>query len=481
MVEKKYKDKEALVNALHAKIDNANAVILTEYRGIKATDMVKLRTALRAAQVEVVVVKNSLLRRAAVGTQAEAVVGDLAGPVAIALAYGEATEAAKVLAKGAGDFELFNLQNGVIEKTVLDATGIAAVAKLPGKSEMQSQFAGALEGVIGDGATRRRARLDSGRLSVVTVTHNSEDQLPTLLDSVARHLPGTGVVVVDCASRDRTVEWARRQPGVKVVALGENLGFGRACNQGLAHVVTAATALLNPDVEMIDDSLLELAAQALATDGSDRLLAPRVLNGDGSLQDTVHPLPVTVADLTRSLVPPAAVPGRPGVALAPWRADDIRRVGWAVGCALVARTDLLRALGPFDESIFMYGEDLDLGLRARQAGIETWFAPATRVVHHRAHSSRAAFGGEPFGLLARARHDVVRRRLGPRRAALDDLAQQVTFASRLALKRLLGRPAARERHQLAAARSVRREGSASARSAGSASARRAGSSLRASP
>ncbi len=150
MVEKKYKDKEALVGALHAKIENASAIIITEYRGIKAGDMVKLRTSLRAAQVEVVVVKNSLLRRAAVGTQAEPVVGDLAGPIAIALAYGEATEAAKALSKGAGDFEPFNLKNGIIEKSVLDESGIVAVAKLPGRAEMQSQFAGALEGVVAE-------------------------------------------------------------------------------------------------------------------------------------------------------------------------------------------------------------------------------------------------------------------------------------------------------------------------------------------
>ncbi len=150
MVEKKYKDKEALVGALHAKIENASAVIMTEYRGIKATDMVKLRTALRGSHVEVVVVKNSLLRRAAVGTQAEPLVGDLSGPCAVALAYGEATDAAKALSKGAGDFEPFNLLNGIIEKSVLDSSGIAAVAKLPGKSEMQSQFAGALEGVMAE-------------------------------------------------------------------------------------------------------------------------------------------------------------------------------------------------------------------------------------------------------------------------------------------------------------------------------------------
>jgi GT2 family glycosyltransferase len=131
-------------------------------------------------------------------------------------------------------------------------------------------------------------------------------------------------------------------------------------------------------------------------------------------------------------------------------------VGWAVGCALVARTDTLRTLGPFDDSIFMYGEDLELGLRARRQGIETWLWPSARVVHRRAHSSAAAFGGEPFAVLARARHDVVARRLGRGRAGLDDLAQQLTFASRLALKRMLGRPAVRERRQLAAVQAVRR-------------------------
>jgi len=150
MVAKKYKDKESLVSALHSKIENASAVIITEYRGIKAGDMVKLRTSLREAHVEVVVVKNSLLRRAAVGTQAEPVVGDLAGPIAVALAYGEATEAAKVLAKGAGDYEPFNLRNGIIEKSVLDDAGITAVAKLPGRTDMQAQFAGSLEGVMAE-------------------------------------------------------------------------------------------------------------------------------------------------------------------------------------------------------------------------------------------------------------------------------------------------------------------------------------------
>jgi GT2 family glycosyltransferase len=98
----------------------------------------------------------------------------------------------------------------------------------------------------------------------------------------------------------------------------------------------------------------------------------------------------------------------------------------------------------------MYGEDMELGLRAQRRGIETWLWPQARVVHHRAHATQAAFGGEPFDRLARARHDAVARAYGRRRAAADDVSQVVTFGSRIVLKRALGRPSARERRQLQA-------------------------------
>ncbi len=196
----------------------------------------------------------------------------------------------------------------------------------------------------------------------------------------------------------------------------------------------------------------------MRTDRPERLLAPRVLNRDGSVQDTAHPVPGSAADLIRSLVPPAAVPGRAGVRLAPWRSSRPRRIGWATGCALVAQARTLRELGPFDESMFLYGEDLELGLRAQRRGIATWLWPSASVVHHRARSTSRAFGGEPFGRLARGRHDAVARCLGARRALLDDRAQILTFASRLALKRALGRPAERERRQLEAVMSLRRSG-----------------------
>ena len=150
MVEKKYKNKAALVSELHDKLERATAVVVAEYRGLKAGDLVKLRSGLRDSQVTVRVVKNSLLRRAAEGMPLAEMLGDLAGPTAVAFGFGEATDAAKALDKSAGAMEPFILKSGYIENMVLDANGITAIAKLPGKTEMHGQFAGVMEGFVGE-------------------------------------------------------------------------------------------------------------------------------------------------------------------------------------------------------------------------------------------------------------------------------------------------------------------------------------------
>jgi N-acetylglucosaminyl-diphospho-decaprenol L-rhamnosyltransferase len=295
-------------------------------------------------------------------------------------------------------------------------------------------------------------------LEIVTVTHNSGSVIEGLLASAARHLPGVRVLVVDCASSDATLAIARSAANAAVVALGENVGFGGGCNRGVAEVSAPVTALLNPDVELLDDSLLALAAEAARGDAPERLLAPLVLGGDGRRQDSAHPAPGSPAALAGSVLPFTVLPARLAAAMAPWRASSPRPVGWAVGCALVARTETLRRLGPFDERIFMYGEDLDLGLRAADERIETWFWPLARVLHHGGHATSAAFGGEPVELLARARRVAIQRRRGRRRALADDAAQAVTFGSRAAGRLLLGRPLERERRQLRAVRAARRTG-----------------------
>jgi len=294
-------------------------------------------------------------------------------------------------------------------------------------------------------------------IALVTVTHDSREDLERLLASARRHLPGATMVVADSGSSDGSADAARAQAGVEVVELGENVGFGRATNAGLARVADPVTVLLNPDVELLDGSLATLAAELMRRGAPERLLGPQVVHTDGTLEDSAQLRPTSAAAALGALLPPAALPGPLRERVEPWRASGPRRVDWLVGCCLAGRTDTLRRLGPFDERIFLYAEDLDLGLRAGALGVQSWFWPSARVLHRGQHATSAVWAGEPFELKARQRRAVVHERLGPARGRLDDSLQLATFAGRGALKRMLRRPADRERRQLEALRAVRGE------------------------
>jgi len=148
MVAKKYKDKEALVAELREKLGQATAIVVTEYRGLKAGDLVTLRSELRGSNVELRVVKNTLLRRASEGMPVHDMALQLKGPSAVALAFGEPTEAAKKLDDSAKKLEKFNLQGGVIESMIVSGDQVAAIAKLPSKIELQAKAVGSLQGPL---------------------------------------------------------------------------------------------------------------------------------------------------------------------------------------------------------------------------------------------------------------------------------------------------------------------------------------------
>jgi glycosyltransferase involved in cell wall biosynthesis/GT2 family glycosyltransferase len=305
----------------------------------------------------------------------------------------------------------------------------------PARKRAQTAFS------LADMQTRYRALLSSPRaaapgtgIAFVTVTYNSAQELRRLAASIARHLPGARLVVVDNASGDDSRAVAEAA-GATLLANSENRGFGAAANAGVAAVTDPITVIVNPDVELVDDSLAVLAEQV----EPGRLYAPRLLNADGSRQDSAHPLPASPATALYSLIPGAALPPPIRRRAEPWQSQQPRRVGWATAACLVAQTDTLAKLGPFDESIFLYAEDLELGLRA-----ETWFHPDARVIHTSAHSTDRAFGGENYELLAKQRRDVVRRRMGRRRAMVDDVIELMTFADRALLRTLSGRSARRE-------------------------------------
>ena len=292
--------------------------------------------------------------------------------------------------------------------------------------------------------------------TAVVVLHDSEPELRALLDSLDRHLAAPPqLVVVDSGSSDGGAALARAR-GAEVIELPDNPGFGAASNTGVAAARHDVAVLLNPDCELVDGSLAALAALARAHPHA--LHAPRLLNPDGSVQRSAHPLPGTPGALIPALVHPPLLPRELRERAEPHRAGTARTVGWAIAACLAAHTATLRRLGPFDPAVHLFAEDMELCLRARAAGIPTVLHPELRVRHAGGHATLRE--GEPYELLARRRREAVGRTLGSRALALDDLSQALTFATRAAGHTVLGGDAERPRAQLAALRRAVRLSSA---------------------
>jgi GT2 family glycosyltransferase len=283
--------------------------------------------------------------------------------------------------------------------------------------------------------------------TVVVVLHDSARELGVLLRSLdaytrrRRRRSSRSTAGRATTAPARAAAW-----GAEVVDLPHNPGFGAASNAGVARARHDVCVLLNPDCELIDGSVDALAGAVRAQ--PDALHAPRLLNADGSVQRSAHPLPGTLGALLAAPLHPPLLPRAARERLEPYRSERPRTVGWAIGACLGATTAALRRLGPFDRAVHLFAEDMDLCLRARAAGLPTVLHPELRIRHAGGHATHRA--GEPFELLAERRRAVVRATRGPTAQRLDDAAQALTFASRAAAHATTGGDARRPARQLAA-------------------------------
>jgi len=135
-------EKEILIKELSDKFTRAKGVIVAEFNKLDVDTVNKLRKKLRDGGVEWKVLKNTLAKRAAKGTDVEKVSGDFVGPVAVAISYNDVVAPAKILAAFVKGLETVKIRSGVVQGQKIDAAGVQALAKLPGLNELRSTILG---------------------------------------------------------------------------------------------------------------------------------------------------------------------------------------------------------------------------------------------------------------------------------------------------------------------------------------------------
>lgn len=230
-------------------------------------------------------------------------------------------------------------------------------------------------------------------VSIVIVSFRSAGLTIDCLHSVEkeRAMPGASIraIVVDNASGDfpvlaRAVEDNGWGSWVTVILAPFNGGFAYGNNLGMRLVMERHPPdyflLLNPDTQVRPGAIGTLA-DFLESHPQVGIAGSSFENPDGSEWPIAFRFPTLASELCAALDigPVTRMLGR--WAVARQMSPMAQPVDWICGASMMIRPEVLRAIGGFDESYFLYFEETDFCLRARQAGFPTWYVPASRVMH----------------------------------------------------------------------------------------------------
>jgi GT2 family glycosyltransferase len=230
------------------------------------------------------------------------------------------------------------------------------------------------------------------RVSAIVVSYNTRDDLLRCLLSLGTEagLP-LETTVVDNASTDGTVDAVRaRFPDVHLIANATNLGFSRANNLGLRAARGEFVLILNSDCEVRPGAVAALGA-ILEARPDVAIVGPRTVGTDGAPQVSFGPSLTPLAEWRQGrLVRGVKAGDADALRRARALADHEQEPDWVSASCFLARKAAIDAVGGFDETFFLYEEDVDLCVRVRQAGGRILYTPRAEVVHHLGRSMERA-------------------------------------------------------------------------------------------
>jgi O-antigen biosynthesis protein len=230
-------------------------------------------------------------------------------------------------------------------------------------------------------------------ISIVIVHFKVPDFLQRCLLSIreAELYDQSEIIIVDNASLDGSKEKIINEfTEVMWIGLKSNIGFGKACNVGAQSASGEYVLFLNPDT-LISKNTLSESVRFTKEHNNAVLMGPKTLNTDGSLQVSCRrsfPTPSVafyrLAGLSR-IFPKSKRFGRYNLSFLD--SDKVAEVDAVSGSFMFLPAKIFRETGGFDETFFMYGEDLDLCYRVKENGCKVIYNPKTQIVHFKGRSS----------------------------------------------------------------------------------------------
>ena len=142
------KQKQAIIDEIKAKLENAQSAVVIDYMGITVAQADAMRKKLREANVDYTVYKNTLVKRAIEGTDFAGLAEVLEGPSALAISTEDATAPARILNEAIKEYKKMEFKAGVVEGTYFDKDGIQAIADIPSRDVLIAKFMGSIQSPV---------------------------------------------------------------------------------------------------------------------------------------------------------------------------------------------------------------------------------------------------------------------------------------------------------------------------------------------
>lgn len=231
------------------------------------------------------------------------------------------------------------------------------------------------------------------KLTIVIVSFNTKELLAKCLQSIekATKVIETQTFVVDNASSDGTSQdIGKNFPWVKLIENISNLGFSKANNIALKKAQGEYVLILNPDTELMQDSLEKLV-DFMDKNPIVSMLTPKVMLPTGKLdRDCRRSFPTPWRAFTHfsglsKIFPKSKIFDSYYLN---YLDDSIQHeIDACEGAFMLTRRKELEKVGFFDEDFFFYGEDLDLCYRFKKLGYKILYTPITKIIHYKGVSS----------------------------------------------------------------------------------------------